>query len=123
MTPTYIYDGEERYYAHEKVGWPGADDGIQPNAGILKSLDSFFIYCDLAAEQYTGDTFSNLLRMCPVRKGIDNQRIVQSFDKIHYVTIAKRYFQAIDIQIKTIDDQFVKFKDITYVKLHFRAKA
>ena len=92
---------------------------MQKNEGFLKRIDTFLIYSNLVSEQYTGDSFSNLLRMCPVH-GKDNQRVVERFEKIHYVPIAKRYITNIDIHIKTVEDIFVTLKDLTYIKLHFR---
>ena len=59
--------------------------------------------------------------MCPVR-GADNQRVVEKFQKIHYLPVSKYHVNAIDIHIKTIEDLFINLKEITYVKLHFRTR-
>ena len=93
--------------------------GVQSYDSKLNMGQSIFLYCDLVLDQLTGDSFSNLLRMIPIR-GRDNHRIVEKYDKIHYVPISKRHVPSIEINIKTRDDTFADLREITYVKLHFR---
>ena len=117
----YKYKGELRNYSDSNLRWKGGNGGLQKYESKLRTTDTILIYCDLVLQQFSGDTFSNLLRMCPVT-GEDNQRIIERFEKIHYVPVSKRHVTAIEIHIKTIDDSFFHLKDLTYVKLHFRKR-
>ena len=118
----YKYEGEYRKYRSKDPPFEANTKGglLQFESGLEK-IDTFFIYCDLVQQQYSGDTFSNLLRMCPIR-GRDNERVVETFQKIHYLPISKRHVDSIEIHIKTIEDTFIDLCDITYVKLHFRKR-
>ena len=73
---SYKYGGKVRKYLDSTKTWIARSDGVRKYAGDLKRIDTFLIYSNLVSEQYTGDTFSNLLRMCPVH-GKDNQRVVE----------------------------------------------
>ena len=97
------------------------ENGVFQKKNNFKLCETIFIYCDLVFQQYSGDTFSNLLRMCPVRGG-DNERVVERFERVHYLPLSKHHIPTMEVHIKTIEDEFVHLKDITYVKLHFREK-
>ena len=116
----YIHQGEQREYYWHSI-FDVKDDGLAEKSPRLNVTQSLFIYCDLVFQQYSGHTFSNLLRMCPVRGG-DGQRVIERFEKVHYLPVSKHFVNTLSINIKTIEDKFVDLTDLTYVKLHFRKR-
>ena len=115
-----VYNNEKRYL-NATSSWIAEPSGYQHHLSSLVFTETLFIYCDLVFQQYSGNTFSNLLRMCAVNE-VDNRRIVHHFEKIHYVPVNKSLVSTIDIHIKAIDDLFINLRGLTYVKLHFRSK-
>ena len=117
---SYIYKGKTRQTI-DSFTWRGRKGGLRKYQDSLKITDNILIYCDLVSQQLSGDSFSNLLRMSQI-SGEDNQRVTETFEKIHYVPASKRHVSTIEIQLKTVNDIFIGLKDITYVKLHFRKR-
>ena len=116
----YIHQSEKREYYWGAI-FEVRNDGLAEKSPKLNVTQSLFIYCDLVFQQYSGHTFSNLLRMCPVRGG-DGQRVIERFEKVHYLPVSKHFVDTLSINIKTIEDRFVDLIDLTYVKLHFRRR-
>ena len=122
MPDGFMYEGEKRkYISSMSLIFKPEKDGALKHASRLQTNDTMFVYCDLVKQQYTGNSFSNLLRMCPVR-GKDSERQIERFEKVHYVPLSKTFVSTIEIHIKTIEDKFIDLKGLTYVKLHFRKK-
>lgn len=117
---TILYKGESMELVATK-SWEALSDGYQPHVSGLYTSETLFIYSDLVFQQYSGNSFTNLLRMCTIHDQ-NNKRIVQNFEKIHYKPVNKNLATTIEIHIKNIEDKFISLKGLTYIKLHFRKK-
>ena len=88
----------------------------------MQEVDSFIVYCSIIEQQIVGDTFSEMLRWIPIR-GDDGKRQVERFIKPHYCSVMNRHIPTIQISIKNIFDEFIKFQlGVVQIKLHFRKK-
>ena len=57
------------------------------------------IYCDLIQPQYVRDALVPLLRIVPV-EGKTGERVRKSFLRPQYVTVSRKQFETIDLNIK-----------------------
>ena len=92
------------------------------NAGIPREM---FIYCDIAEPQLVGDTAAPLLRIVSNTDphAIDKM-IWKTYDTPHYVSVLKRWFDKISIDISMDTGKPVPFESGTStVKVHFRKRS
>tara|TARA_B110001454_G_scaffold208963_1_gene221992 strand:- start:1965 stop:2819 length:855 start_codon:yes stop_codon:yes gene_type:complete len=99
-----------------------APSGEMQYVSQMEEVDSFIVYCSIIEQQIVGDTYSEMLRWLPIQ-GVDGKRSVERFIKPHYVAVRHRHIPSIQISIKDIFDEFVKFQSgVVQVKLHFRRR-
>ena len=85
-------------------------------------FDCMYVYCGIVEPQIVGDCLTPLLRVINV-EGKQDDVVAKTFDNPHYVPVAKREFNSIEINIKDDADRFVRFKyGKVIVKLHFRRR-
>ena len=86
------------------------------------TLFFIYIYCDLVAYSYVGDSMVPCLRTLPVIPG-ENTTSVLRFENPHYVPLASSRFSQITIEIANDHGEEIEFeKGLSLVKLHFRPK-
>lgn len=79
------------------------------------------IYCDIIEDQYFGDKSTPILKMIVIDES--NNSLIKSFDHLHYVNIRKSKIASINISLKDIAGENIKFMDdfaFVVVKLHFK---
>lgn len=123
-TNTFKHDGITKTLKPRIPGtWlKDIDDGPSAYDTAFRTRDTLLIYSDLVQEQISGDTYTNLIRMCSIPDGVDNRRVVEKFPKIQYMSVNKRHVPTISINIKDAEDRFISLRGLTYIKLHFRER-
>lgn len=95
-----------------------ADRAFELNSG----LTLMYVYCDIAAYTIVGDTKAPLLRVCNV-SGKHGDIVRITYDHPHYIPLARRDFDTIEININTELGRPVPFEfGKSVVTLHFRRK-
>ena len=80
------------------------------------------IYCDIIQEQIVGEEYRQVLQLITLESAQNSQILSNNLD-LHYVPVKKIFINNINISIRTLSGDFVKFEDdfiYTIVKLHFR---
>ena len=120
--PASIISMEERFYQETRKNWIADRDTVAtfPHVAQLSMIDSFIIYIDCISSQLTGDSFSDALRIVPI-KGSDKTgtNVSTHFIKPYFLKVNKRYISSISIQIKDPFDNFIDFKQ-GFVRLKLR---
>jgi hypothetical protein len=81
---------------------------------------AMYIYCSLVANQVIGDTLAPLLRTVTV-EGKHEDVICKVYNTPHYVPLAQREFDSVELLINDDQNKPVKFQfGKIIVKLHFR---
>ena len=107
--------GSAVYYNHSKIVPPFCVD-------LSRGLHTFFIYCNIAEYQLVGDTNVPLMRTIPV-SGRNGDVVVNSFDNVHYMGLARSNFQEVEVHITDDTGRDVPFEQgRVIVKLHFKKK-
>ena len=103
------------------------DETIIAPIPIPEKLDTFkalYVYSDIGAYQYVGDTYVPLLRVI----GVDTNKqygeyVERIYTQPHYVPVVKKNFDTIEIDIKSDTGEEIQFGIGKIVlKLHFRPK-
>ena len=88
------------------------------NATLPKAL---FIYSDIVEPQVVGDVSAPLLRIVGVEHEQFNRTVVQTYSPPHYVSVLKRQFETIEMDIRDDTGARIPFQSgRVIVKLHFR---
>lgn len=85
--------------------------------------NQIYLYCDVTEPQYVGDTCAPLLRIIHVDQSdyIFGTQMVSHFDSPHYVSVLRKEFETIEIDLRTDTGSAVPFLFGTCCcKLHFR---
>jgi hypothetical protein len=80
------------------------------------------IYCDIIQEQIEGEDYRQVLQIITLDSNENSQIISNNLD-LQYVHVKKIFINSINISIKSLTGDYVKFEDdftYTIVKLHFR---
>ena len=98
---------------------PGASQGTGP-VDIHNDSSTIYVYSDVIESRPVGDIMAPLLRIVPtVNKNVDV--IHQIYEKPHYIPIAKRRFNTMEILLATDRGKTLSLeKGKTIVTLHFR---
>ena len=85
-------------------------------------LHTLYVYCDIVAPQYVGNTRAKLLRAVEVPNNTKyGDQIVVRYENPHYVPLIVNDFEEIEINIKDDIGQTIPFMfGRTRLKLHFR---
>ena len=82
------------------------------------------IYCEIIQEQIVGEEDRQVLQLITLESG-QNSLILSNNLDLNYVPVKKNLINNINISIRTLRGQFVKFEDdfiYHVVKLHLRKK-
>lgn len=89
---------------------------------LHRGLRLMYIYCDIVSHRIVGDTKAPLLRVCNVN-GKSGDMVRTIFDHPHYLPIARREFDTIEININTELGSPMPFTfGKSVVTLHFRRR-
>ena len=72
-----------------------------------------------------GDTSAPLIRACtvPQHQETSSSFLNYEFDTLHYLPIALKYIQEIQVEVRGNDGKLIPFEaGILYLRLHFRAR-
>lgn len=119
----YVSDEFKSYFGFDKNG-PFTDGfHVAKNRFDMNSgLRLMFIYSDVASYSTVGDKQTPLLRVCNTR-GDHGDSVRETFVRPHYIPVAHRDFETIDIHINTELGLPMPFEfGKTVVTLHFRRK-
>ena len=79
-----------------------------------------YVYCDIIQSQYVGDALVPVLRIVPV-EGKDGEGISKSFIRPQYLSVSRKQFETIEVNIKRDTGEFVPFEfGRVLLTLHFR---
>ncbi len=81
------------------------------------------IYLNIIQPQHYGNTLINILKTIPLKSVSDNDEVITFFDSLHYVPLSENRLSIVQIIIRDLQGNFIKFEDnLTFVivKLHFR---
>lgn len=73
--------------------------------------------------QHYGNTLINIFKTIPLKSVSDNDEVITFFDSLHYVPLSENRLSIVQIIIRDLQGNFIKFEDnLTFVivKLHFR---
>lgn len=95
--------------------------GERPSRLDYNVPSEIFIYTDIADDTITGDTLCPLLYIMPVENTKFGGHTSKIFNAPHYVPVKQRYFETIEIDIRTSRGEKAPFRfgSLT-TKLHFR---
>lgn len=89
---------------------------------VRGGIDSLYVYSDICEPQIVGNSLEQVLRIVPVH-GEYGDMVDKVFVSPHYITVLKKSFSTIDINIKTDTNKPVPFSfGKCVLKLHFRKK-
>lgn len=89
---------------------------------INRDFSLIYVYCDLIEHRLVGDTLAPLLRILPTADQTSDV-IHCIFQKPHYIPLAKRNFNFIEILLATDTGKKLQFQsDKTVVTLHLRPR-
>ena len=91
----------------------------------LRLIDSIVCYSDITVPQITADTYSDVLRVIPIKADEKpGTSVIKYFPKPYFLKCAKRYIANITIEIRDLSGQFIDLKaGIVRVKLRFVTQA
>jgi len=105
---------------HEDTYDEGFVSGDRP-ADIDAWLHSLYVYCDIIAPQYVGNTRAKLLRAVEVPNTKYGDQVVIKYDNPHYLPLIVNDFEEVEIDIKDDTGESIPFMfGRTRLKLHFR---
>ena len=102
--------------------------GFSPNNVISSTstaeravhFHDLYVYCDIIQSQYVEDALVPLLRAVPV-EGKDGEGIGKSFIRPQYVSVSRKQFETIEVNIKRDTGESVPFElGEVLLTLHFR---
>jgi len=88
----------------------------------ISPLNYALIYTDIIENQIFGDVIKPILKIIPI-KSYNDSEVVTFFDNLHYVRLCKNSISTINIQIRDLFGEQIKFQNqfsFVIVKLHFR---
>ena len=88
----------------------------------ISPLNYALVYTDIIENQIFGDVIKPILKMIPIKSSSDSE-VVTFFDNLHYVKLCKNNLSTINIQIRDLFGEQIKFQNkfsFVIVKLHFR---
>ena len=91
-------------------------------SGNFNLVKHGIIYCDIIQEQIVGEAYRQVLQIITLESG-ENAQILSNNLDLHYVPVKKNFINNINISIKSLTGDYVKFEDdfiYSIVKLHFR---
>lgn len=110
--------------------------GFEPNKNLVEKTfgkrpanlhlglpSQLFVYCDIVEPQIVGDVMTSLLRIIPLdsSKYIYGANKMHVFSPPHYISVMRREFDTIEIDIRSSTGQKIPFQFGTVcIKLHFR---
>ena len=105
-----LYNKEHRIHLNQFLGdllsLP-KNEMVGPKRVVSKNVvnihpdtSSMYIYCDLVSHRPVGDMMVPLLRVIP-RTGSEKEVVYQIFEKPHYIPLAKRRFDTIEVLLNT----------------------
>ena len=89
---------------------------------LIHANNYAMIYTDIIKNQVFGDVNSNVLKIIPIKSSSESE-VVTFFDNLHYVPLSKNSFNTINIEIRDLYGNKIKFEDkftFVIIKLHFR---
>jgi len=89
----------------------------------IKPINYIAVYTDLIDDQYLGNTQAPILLVVPVETTSDNSVLSSFYNNLHYVPVRTNTINTINITLKDLSDQLIKFSDLfsfVVCKLHFR---
>ena len=88
----------------------------------VSPLNYALVYTDIIENQIFGDVIKPILKIIPI-KSYNDSEVVTFFDNLHYVKLSKDSISTINIQIRDLFGEQIKFQNkfsFVIVKLHFR---
>jgi hypothetical protein len=93
-----------------------------PEVVDMDPVDTMYVYCDVVEPRVVGDSLVPLLRIVPAG-GYHGQLVTLIYDHIHYVRVAKKNFQTVEIDIRDRIGRKVPFEQGSLnITLHFRQR-
>ena len=91
-------------------------------SGNFNLVKHGIIYCDIIQKKIVGEEYRQVLQLITLDSAQNSQILSNNLD-LHYVPVKIFFINNINISIRTLSGDFVKFEDdfiYTIVKLHFR---
>ena len=125
--PTYVFPTASgpitrRFEGNPKWTWSVSEQETKDEfdyVAQLRIIDSFVVYIDCVTSQVTGDTFSNALRILPIKEEKAGTNITHSFEKVYPLKVNKRYIPSIKVEIRDLYNELIDFK-VGFVRLKLR---
>ena len=90
----------------------------------INIINYIIVYTDIIESQFYGDRMSKILRSLPIKTS-QNGELSTVFDNNHYVNVGSTYINSINIEIRDIFGNLIRFDDFfsyVIVNLHLRPK-
>lgn len=115
-------DGVKYMYKEPELTWEtdDKDGGECPYAAQMVTVSSFLVYSNIVKKSLIGSTYTNSLRHVSL-KGSYGEQIIETFNNRFYYPVISSTVPYIEISIRSIGGEIVKFQSGSfYVLLHFR---
>jgi hypothetical protein len=81
------------------------------------------VYTNIILPHRVGDTSAPLIRACTIPQKQHNTFLNFEFDSMHYLPVALKYIQEIQVEVRGNDGELIPFEaGILYLRLHFRPR-
>jgi hypothetical protein len=122
---TLLVSAELQKFLGIIIGWSTSRNLVTHATHVFelnRGLNMMYVYCDIASYSAVGDTKAPLLRVCDVG-GKHGEMVRTIYTHPHYVPVARREFDSIEININTEQGTPMPFTfGKAVVTLHFRRR-
>ena len=119
----YFEKDDVKYmYKEPELTWKTDDEdgGECPFAAQMVTVSSFLVYSNIVKKSLIGSTYTNSLRHVSI-KGTYGEQIIETFNNRFYYPVISSTVPYIEISIRSIAGEVVKFQSGSFfVLLHFR---
>ena len=117
----------KRHFQNPQTQWPSDLEAMKGTFEMVAQLsfrNSIVIYVNIIQSQLTGDSYSEALRIVPIKATTDQSECITTyFNKPYYLRTSKRFISSITVQIRDLANRPVEFlQGVVRLKLRFTEK-
>ena len=112
----------QKLLGFHRMLWADGEHGFMKWDGrtVWDTMDSMYVYCNIAEHQLVGDSYAPLLRIVPL-DGKHGDIVSRSFENVHYVSAKASHFQSVEVNLRDAQGNLVPFQGgRVVIVLHLR---